>query len=48
MKIVHWKDKRTEETGHGEPISDESADAWVERENRVNPNLLHWSESLEV
>jgi len=47
MKILHWENKETGANGHGQPLPDASADAWVEEANKTFPNLRHWAEPVQ-
>jgi len=42
---VCWKNKITGDTGNGEFIDRESAEAWVKEENKKYPDLEHWLET---
>jgi hypothetical protein len=43
MKEVHWINLNTGVSGHGEPIDDNSADAWIPRLERMYPYIYHWT-----
>ena len=40
-KIVFWKNKNTGKTGHGEPIEEKLANAWVDYGNSEFPYINH-------
>jgi len=46
MRVIHWKSKITNATGHGEPIQDRYAETEVSRLNKLFPDLEHWSEGV--
>ena len=48
MKMVHWINTETRATGHGKPVPDHLADAWVEELNTQNPMIKHRAERVEV
>jgi hypothetical protein len=43
---VAWQVKSTGATGHGEPLSREIAEAWVDHSNTTYPEVFHWIETL--
>ena len=46
QKIICWKSSITGKTGHGMPIEEDLAKAWIEYGNRECPNIHHWMEGV--
>ena len=43
---VCWQYRDGGKSGHGEPISKELAEAWVEAMNKEYPHIRHWAEPV--
>ena len=46
MKILHWKNTVTNESGHGIPMPDDSTEFRVAEANRRFPHIEHWAEPV--
>lgn len=46
--IVHWRDKRTGDTGHGKPLDRKIAEIYVKLGNDECPLVEHWIEAVET
>jgi hypothetical protein len=44
MKTIHWRSRITGATGHGEPMTEEAAEAWLEAELLWFDTHEHWLE----
>lgn len=47
MKIVHWKNQTTNETGYGLPLDDSEAEMWARIQNQKHPDTDYWTEPVD-
>ncbi len=45
MTIIHWRTNKSF-TGHGEPLDDATAEAWLPGLREAHPDIQYWLEPI--